>query len=583
MHEQDPLEDQEVSLKDLFIPFTAAKAITWIVIIGLVVYANMLFNGFVWDDKTYILFNRDVLTFNITNLLQNNIFNAGGQYRPIPAIYFATLFALFKDTTFFYHLLQLALHIVNACLVFVVFKKFFAMIPSFLLSILFLIHPIQVESVSYIASSGNPLYFLFGILALLISLNKTISGNRASIIGFLLTLSLLAKEAGLVFFFIVFLYKLLFNRKGIVTLFFAECASLFIYFIIRFGIGGVFFTKLSLIPIAQISLSERLLSIPAIIFYYIKTSFLPLKLAIDQQWVISSITFKSFYFPLLVDILFFSGIGLLGLYIYKTKQKNIKTYLFFLSWFIAGFFLYWQIFPLDGTVADRWFYFPLVGLLGIVGAGVYSLKIRYKFVRPVGYTALIVIFMLLAVRTIVRNANWSDAITLYAHDTKISNNFDIENNLGTEYANVREYDKAIAHSKKSVEMFPYEANLYNLANTYEQSGNIQEAKKYYAEALTYPNYLPINHRHIVFTYIRLAYMMYLSGEYKNSEEVIRQGLREYPNNGYLLMELAACEYKKGNQTKALSAAEQAVKNLPTEQMNALYLQIQNKQPILLKL
>ena len=53
MHERE----QAFSLKNLFVPLTTLKAIHIIVIVGFIVYANMLFNGFVWDDKIYIIFN----------------------------------------------------------------------------------------------------------------------------------------------------------------------------------------------------------------------------------------------------------------------------------------------------------------------------------------------------------------------------------------------------------------------------------------------------------------------------------------------------------------------------------------------
>src|SRR5258708_18251362 len=188
------LHDTDFSIKFFFVPLTTAKAITWIVIIGIIVYANMLFNGFVWDDKTFILTNSDIHSINISFLFGSNSFNSLGQYRPVPAFYFATLYALFKDNPFFYHLLQLLVHIVNSILVFKLFNKFFNKELSLVSSIFFLIHPIQVESVSYIASSDNPLFFLCGISALLLSLKEQLDLKRYILIFALLLLSVLTKE-----------------------------------------------------------------------------------------------------------------------------------------------------------------------------------------------------------------------------------------------------------------------------------------------------------------------------------------------------------------------------------------------------
>jgi tetratricopeptide (TPR) repeat protein len=580
---KDSERDQEdYFFHDLFTPLTTKKAIIFIAVVGFVVYFYMLFNGFVWDDKTYILFNPDVLSFNLSNLIKNNIFNAGGQYRPIPGIYFASLFALFKTNTFFYHLLQFVIHIVNASLLFLLFKRFFSKQLSLVLSLIFLIHPMQVESVSYIASSANPLFALFGLLVLSASFSSKISGRMYAIISLLLLLSLLTKEAGILFVFVLLLFVFLFKRNKFLMFFISTSISLVCYSVIRFLIGGVFFSTLPLIPIAQLSFEERLINIPAIFFYYIKTFFFPLQLAVDQQWVVRTITFQSFYLPLFIDLLSLFFIILLGLVIYKKKIDFFKIYLFFFGWFLVGMALYSQIFPLDGIVADRWFYFPMVGILGILGVCVQLTHFSHKEVKTVSYSIITVVLVILSIRTIQRNTNWYDAITLYSKDIQVSDNFDIENNLGIEYASIRDYKNAIKHSTKSVTLFPYEANIYNLANTYEQMGDIQNAKKYYAKALTYPNYLPINHEHIQYTYIRLAYMMYLTNDFKNAVRISQQGLQEYPDSPYLWIELASCMYKLGDQTEALQSAAKAKSLLPTDQMDALYLQMQNRQSIVLR-
>ena len=166
--------DEDLSFKKLFIPLTTFKAIHIIIILGLLVFGNALFNDFVWDDKSFILFSSDIHTVNISYLIGQNIFNGAGEYRPIPAIYFASLYSLFTTNVFFYHLFQIVIHITNTVLLFFLFKHFFSKQIGLFLSLIFLVHPIQVESVSYIAASGNPLFFLFGITALLMSFKRIV-------------------------------------------------------------------------------------------------------------------------------------------------------------------------------------------------------------------------------------------------------------------------------------------------------------------------------------------------------------------------------------------------------------------------
>ena len=115
--------EEEFSFYSYFVPFTTKKAIICIIIIVVIVYFNMLFNGFVWDDSQYIILNTKLHTFNFSNIFGQSLFNTGGQYRPIPALYFYFLYTLFQNSAFFYHLTSLAIHITNAILIFFLLKR----------------------------------------------------------------------------------------------------------------------------------------------------------------------------------------------------------------------------------------------------------------------------------------------------------------------------------------------------------------------------------------------------------------------------------------------------------------------------
>jgi hypothetical protein len=194
--------EQDFSLKEffspvsaLFFPVTTVKAICIIAVVGLIVFANSLFNGFVLDDKRYIISNPSMysITPSESFLSKYNIFNADwiGQYRPIPALYFSLLYSMFTTAPFYYHGLSLLIHITNTILLFFLLKHFFNRELSLLLSLVFLVHPIQVESISYIAAADNPLFFLFGISALLLGLKSHISRKQLIAISCLTLLSLL--------------------------------------------------------------------------------------------------------------------------------------------------------------------------------------------------------------------------------------------------------------------------------------------------------------------------------------------------------------------------------------------------------
>jgi hypothetical protein len=558
----------------------AIGPIGMIVLLAIIVFFNSLFNAFVWDDKTYLLISPVVHVFDINALVGPNMFNTLGHYRPIPAIYFAALYSVTGEFPFLYHLVQLAIHITNASLVYVLFTRLFINRKvSLFLSAVFLVHPIQVESVSYIAASGNPLFFLFGISALLLSIREDVSHKRLLCIASLLLLSLLTKETGFLFVLAALLYRVLFRRsRHIAGFFLATTAAALIYLLLRFAIGGVYLQKLYLVPIARLTLTERLMNIPAIISHYMTTVFYPAQLAINQNWVVDSVTVTSFYLPLIFTLI----LVVLAIYarfqIAGKRSEAHRAYLFFASWFVLGLAIHLQVFPLDLTVADRWFYFPLAGLLGMIGV-CFSTLSAPKRLRTIGIGVAAIILVLLSVRTMVRNTNWQDPITLYTHDAAIHNNEDIQNNLGGEYSLRQDNAAALTHYKKSVEMFPDEGNLFNLGNTYEVMGDLQNAKKYYLEALDSQVLAGNYSKHPAVLYYRLNWVLIITEKPEMAEGKIKDSINAYPDDPNLWIQYALIEYKLHKQDAALAAAETARTLSATETASQLYELIRNREPV----
>jgi len=575
-----PDQEAEFSFKSLFVPLTTLKAIHFIVIVGIIVFFNMLFNGFVWDDKTYILNNEEVHSVNIPLILTENSFNSAGQYRPIPTLYFSILYSIFGQSQFFYHLIQLIIHIINAVLIYFLFKKFFHKLLSFFSALIFLVHPVQIESVSYIAASDNPLFFLFGLIALLLSLKSSFSIKRLIAINLLLLLSLLTKETGIIFIFIVLFYKLLFNKKEFFVFLSGGVLTVLTYLFIRIFIGGVFFLKIIVAPIARLSLIERLINVPSIALYYLKTFLFPLHLIIDQQWVITKIDMHSFYLPLLIILTIIVLAFYFVRYVWVVNRKSAKMLLFFVFWSVLGLCMHLQIFPLDETVADRWFYLPVVGFIGVIAFGTqFSENVFISINKKIVYFFAAILILLLSIKTVTRNADWRDAITLYTFDSAVLDNFEIEQNLAIEYWSLQNYSDSLKHYKASVALFPNEANLSAIGNIYEQLGNYQDAIDYYNKALQSRIYLPIKHKHILLSYINFAEILILDGKLDNAKKIIESGLFDYPDSIQLWCELAIAEYSLNDYDNALKTAGKTEMIYPSNGTNYIYTQIQNKQPI----
>ncbi len=564
-------------LKKLTLPYV----ITLFVLVAFLVYGNTLFNEFVADDKDYIVNDPITHSINVALSFGMNNFNIAGQYRPLSALYFSLLYTFFATSPFLYHFLQILLHVACATLLYVLFRKFLSSGIALFLALVFLIHPMQVESVSFISQTVNPLLFLFGIIPLLyIYIRKSIPTRSLTLISSILLLSLLTKETGILFLVLLLVYSFLFDRNNLFKLSIGGFIAFVVYACIRFFIGHVGFETRLLVPIASLSLPERLFHTPIIMFYYLKTFLFPKTLTFDQQWVISSIDFSSFYLPLTVDFMFFTLICFAGIYLFKRHKHDIKPFLFFSTWFVLGLFFHLQIFPLDRTVSDRWFYFPMAGLLGLLGLLYQNLAKKLPRYETISLVLSALIIFPLAVRTIVRNSDWQNEMKLYSHDVQLSHSYYIENSLGIEYTRLREYNKALQHFQRSVALRPFEVNLYHLGLTYENMGNIQQARTYYEMSLHAKNYnLFLSHKHAANSYLNYAAILVYYGDSPSAVSFIHDALSDYPNSSDLWFLLALAYYKQHDKQGALNAAYKAYQLNLDEKDTYIYNQIQNNEPI----
>ena len=499
-----------------------AKVVWIFILIGLLVYGLSLFNGFVWDDEEQIVNNVFVHSVkNIPLLFQSSTFNTGGAgvsagtyYRPLMMTFFSFVYQLFGPNPFFFHLFQLFFHILTAILVYLMFKHFFKEMTAFFIALIFLVHPAGVESVAYISAVQDIFYVLFGILAFYIVIKNRAKFEFKNIflINTLLFLSLLSKETAILFFIIIFIYQLIFDRKFIFENLIFFMMTVGIYALLRFALAGVFFTPYHNAPIVQLSLWQRIMMIPAIFFYYFKLFFYPLDLAVMQHWVIRTLDFRMLLGSL--------SAGILALLLWK-KRFN-RNFIFFLLWFIITIFPYLQIFPLDMTVAERWFYLPVVGLLGMMGA-VWSKSGNKLVIMGV------IIIAIFSIRSFFRTMDWKNGLTLYGRDIKISKGaFDLENNYGVELFRAGDYQEAKVHFLKSTELAPYWwTNWNNLGAVYEQEKNYQKALEYYQKSIDNGQYY--------LAYENMAKILVLQEKVnpiagRKTDEFLRKALEMFPEN-----------------------------------------------------
>lgn len=551
--------------------------------IGFLVYFNSLFNNFVWDDEEQVL--NAAAVHSITNLplfFSSSTFNGGGTgsleglyYKPLMTTFFSLIYTTFGPNAFFFHLMQLGFHITSAVFLFLIFNHFFPKKEklSFILALIFLIHPINTEAVVYISDLQDILYFFFGVTALYLVIKYPLNWSKTFWLFILFLCSFLSKETGMIFILVTGIFILLYRKQQLRYYLTALGGTLAIYSLLRFVIAKIFFNKHGLSPITTMNFEERLLSIPQIILTYLRNFLFPQNLAINQHWAVRTVNWESFYLPLILEFILLGVSLVLGFLLYQKDRRAFLAYLFFFLWFGMSLGMHLHIFPLDLTVSDRWFYLPSAALLGMLGVIIYEFEVRNaRFIKVITFITIIIIISL-SIRTFIRNFDWKDGLTLYGHDIQISKeSFDLENNYGVELFRAKKYEEAVVHFQRSTELAPkWWTNWNNLGVIYERSGDYDKAGEYYKKAIDNGNYY--------LAYENYASILLFHKDAKLAKDFIEESLTKLPYNSKLWFLLALADYKVGDKQGALLAAKNAHLLSPSTQTQYIYSRLSQDQPL----
>ena len=483
-------------------------------------------------------------------------------------IFYALNYAIGNGSPFPFHFFQIFLHVVNACILFLIFKHFFKLPLAFTLALLFLVHPINSEAAFYIADTQDVLFFFFGIISLWIL--KNYNSHKAIIVTSIgLLFSLLSKETGLLFILVAFFQTFLFRKKSILPLIGYLSVALFIYLLLRINAVGPF-TK-SLAPIAMLDINGRFLNMPAIFFFYLKTFFFPLNLAVSHQQIYTNITFNNFFLPLIVDFVFLSILVFFAVMLYKRySHKYFVNYILFLFWFIIGISLHLQIIPLDATVAERWFYFPIVGLLGM--GGVLSEAFLIERTGKSIAVVAVIILILFSIRTFIRSFDFRYDFVLVTHDITISkDDFVLENALASELIKRGQWEEAKIHAERSITIYPNTHNYNNLGTIYLSANDYKKAEESYLKAFEYGDF------YLAYENLASLYMIY--GNPEDNITFLKSAIRKYPQNARMLTPLAVLEYNNNHIEEAKKTITEAYGYSRDPQVINIYNKIMNDLPI----
>jgi hypothetical protein len=341
-----------------------------------------------WDDDAYVTDNPDIKGFTAGNIAKVFSSTYVSNYQPVTMLTYMIEHSFFKLNPSVYHTTNMILHIINAFLIFVLFRAISRHhVTALLVGLLFAIHPMRVESVAWIAERKDVLYAFFFLLSLLFYVKYMNKNKRGFywLCAISLLLSLLSKPMAVSQPFVLLLIDYISKRKLNKE---AVLSKIPFFAIIALFAVLTFSTQRSTGAISefpQISLIQRI-CVPfyGTIFYPVK-SLLPVNLC-------------AFYpYPAVHDgsesiLLFFSPflIICLAMLIYYFRDRS-RTVIFGSLFYLITLLPVLQIIPVGGAmVAERNSYIPMLGMYFIFGAWIRYL-LEVKFVNSFKIKSIVVV------------------------------------------------------------------------------------------------------------------------------------------------------------------------------------------------
>ena len=518
-----------------------------IVALGFFVYFNSLEGEFVWDDYGLIRDNiyirdfshiSDIFTEDITAGVRKESFS----YRPLQLLTYIIDYSLWGLKPLGYHLTNLLLHILVTLGIFwftsILFKDY---LLSLFTAVLFIIHPIHTEAVSYISGRAEPLSTLFILLAFICYI-KFIEERR--FIFYLLLLvsfifSLLSKESALMLPLLLLVYHWTFKRR-------VDRCALISIFIIAFVYSLLRLTVLyfgSYQEFGRIPFFQRLPGSFFAISSYIRLLFLPLGLHMEYGMRILPLNHPYVLLGVIMTILLL----ILAFLIRKTN----RLVSFSISFFFITLIPVSNIYPINATMAEHWLYLPSVGFFMIIG-WILSYLYKVKNLRVITIILFIGLVAVFSHLTIKQNRYWQEPISFYERTLKFSPwSSRLYGNLAEAYWQKGEYEKAVEVCKQAIKIDPHHFIAYNnLGNAYLSLGKYKKAESCFKKAISLDPEHPAPYSNLGWTY-------FLLGQYEQALILYKKSIELDANYSSPYYNLAILYYERGEYDLAVEYCRKA--------------------------
>jgi len=501
--------------------------------ISFLLYCNSISNQFVFDDIHLIVENPFIT--KAENFFQIIGLKTGQPlYRPVRYVTYLMDYAISGLNPVSYHVSNIFYHSLTAFMLFVLVRRLAGSTAVALAcTLLFTAHPVHTESVAYISGRRDILsclFFLSGFYCFL-RFRQTHRNGYIALIVVSFILAVGAKEMAVTLPAVCLLYDLICTFPKAHEKPSKRCSTkpaaggrLRPYIILAVPCLFYLYYKLFLhYPSFTLdyyggSIINNFATVLRILVRYLGLVFFPVVLHADYSYNAFPVSYSFFNTDVLLSVLIVAAV--IGLTIAMRKKQQ---FVFFGGmWFFITLLPVCHILPHHDIMADHYLYIPSIGAILALCP---LLQYLFKHKRSAGIVFLAVIFGLFSVRTIVRNRDWKDPVTMW---TKVLQNTPecarAHCNLGVALAGRGSHGRAARHYREALRIHPeYVDAHYNLGAALSQTGMQDKAIEHYTETLRlHPGYKN--------TFLLLGAVLTEQGRLHEAIKQYQDALKKRPRN-----------------------------------------------------
>jgi tetratricopeptide (TPR) repeat protein len=524
-----------------------------IILAGVLAYLPSFQVPFVFDDHRNIVNNTAIRDIRDIVAIWN--------YNPSRFIIFLTFavnYALGGLNPWGFHLVNLAIHVTNACLVY--------FLTGFLLSaakesktrdpsspyrtlclwagLVFVSHPLQTQAVTFIWQRNASLSALFYVLSLVLyvraALDRTQAGqsHRFMLVASWLTtvMAMFCKQNTFTLPLAILIIEFTFftpvrEWRTAMRRLLPFLATLCIVPFLAFALHNPELRDVRMIEQCVLSPGAYFLTQLHVVRSYLRLFFVPINQNLDYDYppthTLNMTTLLSFF--LLTAVLIFG--------LTQFKRRKLVFYgvvFFFLALAVESSFM-----ALEDLIYEHRLYLPMTGLILAIAALVFPTSAAVVWNRR---TILLFLFIpCLALATVNRNRVWLSRESLWRDVIRKSPQKPRGyNNLGQFYQEEGQHERSGRYFHKMLELDPfyhYEAH-FHLGWGYQEQGNLSSAREHYEQSLNLNPAQPKALYNLGLTY-------YDAGSFQSAANFFQQALRFTPDNVNCRYQMAACYYFMG--------------------------------------